>query len=74
MIIINESHPVDFVPHEHFDEVVPGAVRLQLVEPVVQLGESLPSRHIVHCNRDCRQTRALVSHTHTFYFHNGKVL
>lgn len=40
---------IDFVPHEHFHEVDPSGVGLQLVQPVLQLRKSIAFGDIVHC-------------------------
>ena len=35
------------MPYEHLDEVVVGAVGLELRQPVLHLGEALPGGHVV---------------------------
>lgn len=39
---------INLVPNQHFDEVVPCAVRLQFVQPVLQPRERVPFSDIVH--------------------------
>eukprot|EP01105_Mastigella_eilhardi_P004138 TRINITY_DN1548_c0_g1_i3.p1 TRINITY_DN1548_c0_g1~~TRINITY_DN1548_c0_g1_i3.p1 ORF type:complete len:105 (-),score=6.21 TRINITY_DN1548_c0_g1_i3:239-553(-) len=42
------AHLVDFVANEHFDGVRVGGVQLDLVKPLVQVGERLAFAHVVH--------------------------
>ena len=41
------THHIDLIPDEHFDDVGAVGVRLQLVQPHVQLGEARPAGHVV---------------------------
>lgn len=50
---------IDFVPHEHFHEVAPSRVGLQLVQPVLQLRKSVAFGDIVHCRHKRRERRSL---------------
>lgn len=59
---------IDFIPHEHFHEVDPSGVGLQLVQPGVQLHKSVPFGDVVHCGHKQGEKTFVSMETETCLF------
>lgn len=47
-----QTHLINFVPNQHFYDVVTCCVGFQFVQPVFKLSESVALRHIIHCQNN----------------------
>lgn len=52
-----QTHPVNFVPNKHFDDVVACCVGLQFIQPVFKLCKSVALRDVIYCQNHANREK-----------------